>query len=145
SVTSDASYEATWVTCSTLAKDHKLCLDLVPEMMTAPAFAEAEIARAKEALLAEVQHRLDDADALASVHVQNLLWGNDHVRGWVPSETTVGSLKRDDLVAWHKAWFVPGNTILVVTGDVDAKKLKGDLERTFGKWAKGPVPPTPTF
>ena len=30
--------------------------------------------------------RLDDADQLAAVHVQNLLWGNEHVRGWINSE-----------------------------------------------------------
>jgi hypothetical protein len=77
--------------------------------------------------------------------VQNLLWGNDHVRGWISSEASVGALKREDLVAWHRAWFVPANAMLVVTGDVDAKKLKSDLERTFGRWAKGPVPPTPQF
>src|SRR5262249_44836553 len=35
--------------------------------------------------------------------------------------------------------------LLVVAGDVDSKKLKGDLERTFGTWKKGPVPPTPTY
>ena len=30
-------------------------------------------------------HRLDDPSTLASAHVQNLLWGNEHVRGWVNS------------------------------------------------------------
>ncbi|MBL9016757.1 MAG: insulinase family protein, partial [Myxococcales bacterium] len=94
---------------------------------------------------AEVRQRLDDAGAMASAQVQNLLWGNEHVRGWIPSETTIASLRRDDLVAFHKALFVPVNKKLVVTGDVDAKKLKGDLERTFGKWAKGAVAPVPTY
>ena len=82
---------------------------------------------------------------LASAHVQNLLWGNDHVRGWINSETSIAAIKREDLIAWHKTWFVPGNAMLVVTGDVDVKKLKGDLERSFGRWAKGPVPPAPSY
>ena len=41
-----------------------------------------------------------------SAHVQNLLWGNDHVRGWINSEQSVAAIRRDDLVAWHKTWFV---------------------------------------
>jgi predicted Zn-dependent peptidase len=35
--------------------------------------------------------------------------------------------------------------MLVVTGDVAPTKLKGDLERSFGKWAKGPVAPALTY
>jgi len=32
-----------------------------------------------------------------------------------------------------------------VAGDVDAKKLKGDLERAFGVWKPSKVPPTPSY
>ncbi len=54
-------------------------------------------------------------------------------------------LKRDELIAWHKTWFVPNNAILVVAGDVDPKEIKGELERAFGRWKQGAVPPTPTY
>ncbi len=144
-IAADATFEATLLSCSVLARNTNVCLDLLPDMLTQPSFADAELIKVREGLLAEVRQRLDDAGAQASAHVQNLLWGNDHVRGWISSEASVGALKREDLVAWHRAWFVPANAMLVVTGDVDAKKLKGDLERTFGRWAKGPVPPTPQF
>ncbi len=144
-IAADATFEATLLSCSVLARNTSTCLELLPEMLTQPSFPDAELTKVREGLLAEVRQRLDDAGAQASAHVQNLLWGNDHVRGWISSEASVSSLRRDDLVAWHKAWFVPANAMLVVTGDVDAKKIKSDLERTFGRWAKGPVPPTPTF
>jgi zinc protease len=144
-IAADATFEATLLSCSVLARSTSTCLDLLPDMLMQPSFPDAELTKVREGLLAEVRQRLDDAGSQASAHVQNLLWGNDHVRGWITSEASVASLKREDLVAWHKAWFVPGNAMLVVTGDVDVKKIKGDLERTFGKWAKGPVPPTPTF
>ena len=45
-ITADAGFEATWVTCSTLAKDTRTCLELVPEMLTQPSFAEAELTQA---------------------------------------------------------------------------------------------------
>lgn len=144
-IAADATFEATLLSCSVLARSTGTCLDLLPDMLTNPAFPDAELAKVREGLLGQVRQRLDDAGAQASAHVQNLLWGNDHVRGWISSEASVGALKREDLVAWHKTWFVPANAVLVVTGDVDAKKLKADLERTFGRWAKGPVPPTPSF
>lgn len=144
-IAADSTFEATLVSCSVLARNAGTCLELMPEMITQPSFPESELAKIREQLVAQVRQRLDDAGSLASAHVQNLLWGNDHVRGWINSEASIAAIKREDLVAWHKAWFVPANAMLVVTGDVDAKKLKGQLESSFGRWAKGPVPPAPTF
>jgi predicted Zn-dependent peptidase len=144
-IAADSTFEATLVSCSVLARNANTCFELVPEMVTQPAFPDAELAKMREALVGTTRHRIDDAGALASAHVQNLLWGQDHVRGWVNSEASVAAIRRDDIVAWHRAWFVPGNALLIVTGDFDPKKLKGDLERTFGPWRPGPVPPTPTY
>lgn len=144
-IAADSTFEATLVSCSVLARSANTCLELVPEMITQPTFPEPELARMRDTLVGTARKRLDDPSALASAHAQNLLWGNENVRGWINSEQSLAALRRDDIVAWHRAWFVPGNAILVITGDVDPRKLKGDLERTFGAWRKGPVPPAPTY
>lgn len=144
-ITADAGFEATWLTCTTMSKDARVCLELLPEMVIQPSFAAEEIAKAKEVQLAEVMRRLDDAGALASAHTQNLLWGDEHVRGWVTSPESIRRLERSDLVAWHKTWFVPGNATLAVSGDVDVARLKKDLTRAFAGWAKGPVPARPKY
>jgi zinc protease len=144
-IAADATFEATMLSCSVLVRNAGTCFELLPEMITQPAFPDPEVARMRDSLIAAVRQRLDDAATLASSHAQNLLWGPEHVRGWINSEQSLGQLRRDDVVAWHKAWFVPGNAILVVTGDVDPRQLKADLERTFGTWKKGPIPPTPSY
>jgi predicted Zn-dependent peptidase len=144
-IAADATFEATLLSCSVLVRNLNTCLELLPEMVTQPAFPEPELVKLRDGLVGTVRQRLDDAATLASAHAQNLLWGSDHVRGWVNSEHTVGTLRRDDVVAWHRQWFVPGNAILVVAGDVDARKLRGELERTFGAWRKAPVAPAPTY
>jgi zinc protease len=144
-ITADATFEATLVSCSVLTRNLGTCLDLVPEMVTAPTFPGKELDKVRQQLLAQVRQRLDDAGQLAAAHVQNLLWGNDHVRGWINSEASIAAIGREDLIAWHKAWFVPGNAMLVVSGDVDLAKLKVDLEKAFGGWKKGPVPPAPKY
>jgi predicted Zn-dependent peptidase len=144
-IAADSTFEATLLSCSVLQRNLGTCLELVPEMITQPSFPDTELAKVREQALGKVRQRLDDAGTMASAHVQNLLWGPDHVRGWVTSPQSIAAIKRDDLVAWHKAWFVPSNAMLVVAGDVDPKKLKGELERTFGRWQKGAVPPAPTY
>jgi zinc protease len=144
-IAADATFEATLVSCSVLARNLPTCLELLPEMITQSTFPEDEIKKIKELMVANVRQRLDDAGLLASVHVQNLLWGNDHVRGWVNSEASINALRRDDLVAWHKAWYAPNNALLVIAGDLDSKKVKADLERTFGVWKKAAVSPAPSY
>jgi zinc protease len=144
-IAADATFEATLLSCSVLARSVNTCFELLPEMVTQSAFPDAEIARMRDNLVATIRQRLDDPATLASSHAQNLLWGNEHVRGWINSEASIAAIRRDDLLAWHRAWFVPGNAMLVVVGDVDPRRLKGDLERSFGAWKKGPVPPTPTY
>ncbi len=144
-IRADATYEATLVSCSVMARNAKTCFDLIPEMISQPSFPDSELDKVKDERIASVRGRLDDAAALAGAHVQNLLWGNDHVRGWIDSEASIASIKRDDVVAWHKQRFVPSGSILVITGDVDAKKLRGELDRSFGRWAKGTAAPAPTY
>lgn len=144
-IAADSTFEATLVSCSVLQRNVNVCMDLLPEMITQSTFPDEELTKVKDLMLGTVRQHRDDAGTLASEHVQNLLWGNDHVRGWINSEQSVAALTRDDVVAWHKTWYVPNNSLLVVTGDVDPKALKGQLERAFGGWAKGAVPPAPTY
>lgn len=141
----DATFEATLLSCSVLAKYQGTCLDLMPEMVMQPAFPDAELGKMRDMLAGALRQRLDDPAALASSHVQNLLWGDQHVRGWINNEPTLAAIKREDLIAWHRAWFTPGNALLVVTGAVDTRKLRADLERAFGGWRRGPTPPAPTY
>jgi predicted Zn-dependent peptidase/outer membrane lipoprotein-sorting protein len=144
-IAADSTFEATLLSCSVLSRNLGTCLELVPEMLTQPSFPDSELLKVREQMLGRVRQRLDDAGQLASAHVQNLLWGPEHVRGWINNEQSVAAIKREDLVAWHKNWFVPGNSMLVVAGDVDTKTLKTKLETAFGVWKKGPVPPTPQY
>jgi zinc protease len=144
-IAADSTFEATLLSCSALVRHLGTCTELIPEMVTQPAFADAELAKLRDQLIGSARQRLDDPATLASAHAQNLLWGNDHVRGWINSEPSIAAIRRDDLVAWHRAWFVPRNALLVVTGDVDPKRLKLDLERAFGSWQNRPVPPAPSY
>lgn len=144
-IAADATFEATLVSCSVLARNFSTCLQLVPEMITQSTFPADELEKVKEVHVAGVRARLDDANQLSAAHVQNLLWGNDHVRGWIDSEQSIRALRREDLIAWHKAWYAPNNAMLVVAGDIDTKKLKRDLERAFAPWKKATLPPVPTY
>lgn len=145
SIEVDATFEATLVSCRVMARDRGTCLRLVPEMLTQSTFPDDELKNVKDRMVATVRQRLDSAATLAAAHAQNLLWGNNHVRGWLNSEQSIAALRRDDLAAWNKTWHVPNNAMLVVTGDFDPKTIKSELARAFAAWKNAAVPPTPTY
>ena len=144
-VTVDASFEATVASCKVMSRSLSMCMDVLPDIVMNPSFPADEMARVREQLIAEIHQRYDDAGTLASLHVQNLLWGDDHVRGWVVDDAAVRALQPGDLQKWHDTWFSPGNAILAVAGDVDTKKLKADLTRAFGGWKNTKTPPHPKY
>ncbi len=135
-----ASHEATLVTCAAMSKDLDTCLELLTDVVINPTFPKEELEPVRKQLLAEVRQSKDDAGQLATIHFQNLLWGDEHIRGWPVSEASVATIAREDLVKWHSRWFKPNNAILAIAGNVDAASLKKRLESYFGRWKKGSIP-----
>jgi zinc protease len=50
-------------------------------------------------------------------------------------------LKRDDVMAYYKLRYVPNNLTFVVTGDVDAQKVRSQLEEALKDYPRQPVEP----
>jgi zinc protease len=53
---------------------------------------------------------------------------------------SIARITRDDLVAFHQAWFVPNNALLAIVGDLTADEAFAAVERAFGAWERGAVP-----
>ncbi|MCP4446977.1 MAG: insulinase family protein, partial [Myxococcales bacterium] len=140
-----SSYEATLLSCKSLSRDMRTCLSVLPDIVMNANFPQSEVDLVRRNLLASIRQRLDDAGKLASAHFQSALWGDEHARGWVMSSGTIEAISRDDLLSWHKAQVIPNNSVLAVSGDFDAKKLRANLERAFGRWRKAEIPPTPAI
>ncbi len=138
-----AGHEATWLSCEVLSSDVDACLELLPEMLVRPTFPADEMEQVERMLRSEVRARRDDAGQLAARHLQNALWGDDHVRGWVLSEASLDAIEREDLVAWHGRWFSPDNAMIAVAGDVDADAIAGAIERALGGWEARALPERP--
>jgi zinc protease len=98
----------------------------------------------KRHLLAQIEQEKADPTDVPVRLLPGLLYGRDHAYGNPLSgtgyESTVTSLTREDLAAWHSTRFRPNNATLVVTGDVAMSELLPMLERVFGGWRPGEVP-----
>ncbi|MGB7837420.1 MAG: pitrilysin family protein [Terrimicrobiaceae bacterium] len=50
-------------------------------------------------------------------------------------------LKRDDVMAYYKTRYAPNNLIFVVTGDVDARKIREQVDEWFKNYPRQPLEP----
>jgi len=57
--------------------------------------------------------------------------------GWMGD---LDALTPDDVRAFHRQWYVPGNAVVVVAGDVDAAQVRAWAEKTYGSIAARALP-----
>ena len=73
-----------------------------------------------------------------------VLYGAAHPYGALTTEESIKAITRDDVVAFHKAYFQPGRALVTVVGDVSAATAQGDDRE--GARRRGPrAAQKPTF
>lgn len=122
-----------------------LALEMLSDVTRNPAYADAEIDRQQQQLLSGMQVSYDDPDYVSGVVFGRLVYGA-HPYGLPTSgaPTSVRQIGRDDLLDFHKRYYLPNNAILAVVGDVTAEEAFDGIERFLGDWERGPLP-TPSL
>jgi zinc protease len=120
-------------------------LRMLSDMARYPAFAPAEIERQRQQMLSGLQVSAEDPGYIANAVFDRLVYGF-HPYGMPENGTTqtIGSITRDDIVAFHARHFAPNNTILAIVGDVTAEEAFAAARKVFGDWQKRDLP-TQTF
>jgi zinc protease len=138
-----ATNEGTTVSCSALSKDGPLCLDLLSDVLLHPSFPEGEMGDVRDQMLAAVASRYDNPGELAEAHFDNQLFGDNHPNGWVLTADDVRKIDRARLEKFWKTFYHPNHAIFAVAGDVDATRLRAQLEKAFHGWARANTPSRP--
>lgn len=118
-------------------------LAILADVVRRPAFPREELERVRRELLTELLQWRDEPQAIARVAFARAVYG-DHLYGRVTegSERSVRAASREDLERFHRSFFEPANTAIVVAGDVAPAALQRLLEDAFGSWSgTGQRPP----
>lgn len=108
-------------------------------------FPAAEFERERKRAIDALSVALKNPGAIASLVAQSLVYG-DAPYGTPATGTpsSLRSLTREDLAAYHRNWWHPANTALVVSGGIDAGTANAMAARLFGNWkGQGPAPALP--
>ncbi|HEX6096304.1 MAG TPA: pitrilysin family protein [Thermoanaerobaculia bacterium] len=119
-------------------------LDLFADVALNPAFPQELVDLSIRQRVARIKQEQANPNAAAARILPRLLYGAEHAYGKPFTGSgyvnTISPLKRADLAAWHRTWFVPNNSTVIVTGDITLKELVPQLERVFGSWKGGAMP-----
>jgi zinc protease len=143
-LTSGANLDFSVVGLSALKENLDASLAIYADVILNPAFAPSELERLKRLQLASIQQEKNSPTDMALRVLPRLLYGEGHAYS-LPmtgsgTEEAVAALGRDELVAYHGAWFKPNNATMIVVGDTTLAEIQPKLEQHFARWRPGDVP-----
>jgi zinc protease len=132
------------VSATCLAEDFDAVFSIVADVTRRPRFDPDQVEVRRAELLTAIQQDEDDPASVAVDMLMGRLYAR-HPYGRRPrgSVSTVSSLTRDEIVAFHRRWFTPDGATVVVVGDVDADTVLAAVARAFAEWEASRVPETP--
>jgi zinc protease len=140
--------EAARVTLSSLKQDFPDALRVFSDVLRRPAFDARKMEVERNKAIADVARQNDEMFDILFREFSRIIYGPDSPYGWSPTYATLGAIRRDDLVAWHRQGFHPERTVIGVTGDISADEALRLVRQAFGDWprsASGTKSPAATW
>lgn len=115
-----------------LAQDIDLGLKILSDVICNPIFPKEEIEKERKINLAKILSQKDHIFSLGQKLVRETLWKRHPYRLYFAgNEESIKKIKRQDIINFHKKYFIPSNMILSVFGDIKEEEIVKKIEKTF--------------
>jgi zinc protease len=121
------------VSATVLAEHAPLAFDLLQDVALNPTFPQNELETTRRRTLSGLQAQLGQSGVIAQRQFARVVYG-EHPYGIAAVPGTVEGITREDLVAFHRDHFAPGNALLVVSGAIDRAEAEALARRHFSDW-----------
>ncbi len=114
-------------------------------VLTQPRFNEKELARMRRQTLIALKAQLQSPASIADKAFYRALYGqHPYASPSLGTETSVRAISRKNLQDFYKRYYVAGNALVAIVGDVDLNQAKRLANELLGKLPKGqPAPVLP--
>ena len=135
-LTTGSTMDAMRVRARSLLKNFDATLNLMADVALRPSFPAEEIERQRASRLGQLLQRRDNPGQVAAEVMAGALYGPRHPYGYteIGTESSMKAVMRDDMMAFWKQHFVPGNAALVVAGDISMSELRALAGKAFAAW-----------
>jgi zinc protease len=124
---------------------------LLAQALRAPLFLEDELEREREVVIGEYDRAESNPFWQLQTAMGKKLWGSQWSRkNTIGDRATILATTPAKMRAIQQRYYVPNNTALIVTGDVDPQRIFALAQKHYGDWkrrpdpfADAPIPPIP--
>lgn len=125
-------------------------LPIMADVALRPTFPQQDLDRIRQERLTALLQAEDDPQSIVALAFARTVFGpsNRYGTGQIGTPDTLKAVTAEDLRSFHGTYYVPGNSALIVVGDVKADGVVPLLEKHFGSWkgaapTRRPVPAAP--
>jgi zinc protease len=132
--------DATHVSADFLKKDVDAALALLADVLLHPSFPEAEVKKHIAQRQDAIRASKDEPRQVIQLYFMKFLYG-DHPYARPPEgdESSLATIRREDIAGFYRSHYTPGNTVVALAGDFDSDAMQAKIRQAFGGWT-GPAP-----
>lgn len=147
SIETGASTESISISGSFLARDQKLMVELLADVLQRPRLEESQFEALRSRYIEFIRAAKDsNRSSLTSIYGTASLFGaHPYGRPVGGSEKSLSAIKHSDVQRYYQEHVGADRVIIAVAGDFKTAQLKSLLSRAFSKWRKAgqPLPVVP--
>jgi zinc protease len=114
--------------------------DLAADLLLQPAFADDEVARFKQRTRTNLVQQRANPNFLAAEMFARAVYGSHPASRVAPTVASLERTTREQLVAFHRAHYVPDRAVLAIAGDISLAQARMLAESSLAAWKKSTSP-----
>lgn len=113
-------------------------IDVFSQIIARPAFPQAALDRDRAAMIVDLaQRKTRIGSLLSTTFMQKLYEGHPYQNAAIVSESSLNSIKRQDLVQFHARYYVAENASLAIVGDLSLEQARHYADKVAAHLPRG--------
>lgn len=147
---SSSRRDMAYVSIRTLTEEEPLSvsLDALAKILAEPRFEEQDFERQRQLMLISLSKQKENPGTQASKRFYKSLYGeHPYAHDPMGNPESVGALSLEDVIQYHRQFYVEANAVVAIVGDVDRAEAERIATAVVGELPDGehapPLPPAP--
>lgn len=122
-----------------VARPHfSTALDLLVDMLRNSKFDPGEMENERKVIIEELKMSMDSPQSRVDTLIDEVIWPDQALgRDVAGTKETVSSFNREIMLDYLPRLYLPGNTVISVTGDISHEEVVASVSKLMGDWPDG--------
>lgn len=140
-----ADWDASYVSLDVLSRNVEPSVSIFGDVASRATLPEDGLERVRAERLNEILQQRNEPAAIAGKRFANLLYGTGAYGNSISGNAdSVARITAGDVRRFYREHFLPNNSSVVISGDIDRHKAIELITQALGDWTRGTEPPRPT-